>query len=453
MTSIYDLKFGTNHSEYESESKNKFNIDELDDLDDLGIAMKNVVSDPDFNELYEIMRTKFLLSEKFTELTQDRQLLFMIKFYTFSQAKLDQEKKNVANLMNEKIILESQIEELKKENFKNIKKENEKNELEREAMRIEINELKSKNLLMKEQIEELTEKYENAKRKKNQYESLANKSSLLKSSIEEIEKEKKDLAELLEEANEEISLKTTMREQQKMQLDQLKMELTATLEENKKLLQQKEKLEVLYARYASQNPLNEEEQLNGVSLGDQFDLNNEFKTEKNEIKVTGKIILNNVKAKNNPNIALNNNVGLNRQKEIEIMETTNKYPIKIDVNAVKNLNSNFESNLTVDENENNEEIQSQKSEEENNYIHNAPNIDYESYNSLMYEAKNYDTKISNVNDTDDFASLNKSEFGSSYQTKQNMNTNKKEISEYEHGTNTNLNTNEYETNEFADPKY
>ena len=133
------------------------------------------------------MRTKFLLSEKFTELTQDRQLLFMIKFYTFSQAKLDQEKKNVANLMNEKIILESQIEELKKENFKNIKKENEKNELEREAMRIEINELKSKNLLMKEQIEELTEKYENAKRKKNQYESLANKSSLLKSSIEEIE--------------------------------------------------------------------------------------------------------------------------------------------------------------------------------------------------------------------------------------------------------------------------
>ena len=71
----------------------------------------------------------------------------------------------------------------------------------------------------------------------------------------------------------------------------------------------------------------------------------------------------------------------------------------------------------------------------------------------MYEAKNYDTKISNVNDTDDFASLNKSEFGSSYQTKQNMNTNKKEISEYEHGTNTNLNTNEYETNEFADPKY
>ena len=35
MTSIYDLKFGTNHSEYESESKNKFNIDELDDLDDL----------------------------------------------------------------------------------------------------------------------------------------------------------------------------------------------------------------------------------------------------------------------------------------------------------------------------------------------------------------------------------------------------------------------------------
>ena len=103
MTSIYDFKFGTNHSEYESESKNKFNIDELDDLDDLGIAMKNVVSDPDFNELYEIMRTKFLLSEKFTELTQDRQLLFMIKFYTFSQAKLDQEKKNVANLTNEKI--------------------------------------------------------------------------------------------------------------------------------------------------------------------------------------------------------------------------------------------------------------------------------------------------------------------------------------------------------------
>ena len=306
---------------------------------------------------------------------------------------------------------------------------------------------------MKEQIEELTEKYENAKRKKNQYESLANKSSLLKSSIEEIEKEKKDLAESLEEANEEISLKTTMIEQQKIQLDQLKMELTATLEENKKLLQQKEKLEVLYARYASQNPLNEEEQLSGVSLGDQFDLNNEFKTEKNEIKVTGKIILNNVKAKNNPNIALNNNVGLNRQKEIEIMETTNKYPIKIDVNAVKNLNSNFESNLTVDENENNEEIESQKSEEENNYINNAPNIDYESYNSLMYEAKNYDTKISNVNDTDDFASLNKSEFGSSYQTKQNMNTNKKEISEYEHGTNTNLNTNEYETNEFADPKY
>ena len=47
---------------------------------------------------------------------------------------------------------------------------------------------------------------------------------------------------------------------------------------------------MLYARYASQNPLNEEEQLNGVSLGDQFDLNSEFKTEKNEIKVTGKII-------------------------------------------------------------------------------------------------------------------------------------------------------------------
>ena len=449
MTSIYDLKFGTNHSQYESESKNKFSIDELDDIDDLGIAMNNVVSDPDFNELYEIMQTKFLISEKFTELTQDRQLLFMIKFYTFSQAKLDQEKKNVANLINEKMILEAQIEELKKENYKNIKKENEKNELERESMRIEISELKSKNLLMKEQIEELTEKYENAKRKKNQYESLANKSSLLKSSIEEIEKEKKELAESLEDANEEISLKTTMIEQQKIQIEQLKMELTSTLEENKKLLHQKEKLEVLYARYASQNPLNEEEKLNGVSLGDQFDLNNEFKTEKNEIKVTGKIILNNVKARNSPNIALNNNVGLNRKKEIEIMET-NKYPIKIDVNAVKNLNSNFESNLTVDENENNEEIESQKSEEENNYINNAPNIDYE---SLKYETKNYDTKISNVNETDDFASLNKSEFASSYQTKQNMNTNKKEINDYEHGTNTNLNTNEYETNEFADPKY
>lgn len=452
MSSIYDLKFRTNTSQYESESKNKFNIDDLDDIDDLGIALNNVINDPDFNELYEIMRTKFLLSEKFSELSQDRQLLFMIKFYTFSQAKLDQEKKNVANLMNEKMMYEQEIEELKKENFKNIKKENEKYELERESMRIEISELRSKNMLMKEQIDELTEKYENAKRKKNQYESLANKSSVLKSSIEEIEKEKKELVESLEEANEEISLKTTMIEQQKIQLEQVKMELTALLEENKKIVKEKEKLEVLYARYASQNTFNEEEKLNGVTLGDQFDLNNEFKTEKNEIKVTGKIILNNVKMKNNPNIALNNNVGLNKQKEIEIMET-NKYPIKIDVNAAKNLNSNFESNLTVDENENNEEIESQKSEEENNYINNAPNIDYESYNSLMYETKNYDTKISNVNENDDFASLNKSEFGSSYQTKQNMNTNKKEINDFDHGTNTNINTNEYETNEFAEPKY
>ena len=82
---------------------------------------------------------------------------------------------------------------------------------------------------MKEQIEELTEKYENAKRKKNQYESLANKSSLLKSSIEDIEKEKKALQEEREQSrlmmNEILAMKHQM-ELERQELEKSKAQLS-----------------------------------------------------------------------------------------------------------------------------------------------------------------------------------------------------------------------------------
>ena len=463
MSSIYDVKFGTNSS-YETEGKSHLQAkaNEIDDIYDLTQLIKTISQDHEFCELYEIMQAKFGISLQFDQLEREQQLLFMIKFYIFSQSKLDLERGEVKSLQKEKADLEETIESIKVEKYKKQQIDNEHKELEKEAMKIEINSLKESLEKIKRENQEIKVKLEHQKQKKKKLVELADKSTTLINSNQILENENKEIKEKLNKISNEITSKTSLLQKQKIEIDKLKNEVNNLTKDNKLLSDQKNKLEVLYARYASRNPLNEEEKLSGVILNEQFDVRDNMVTEKNEIKVTGKIKLNKVSQKasayqmnnNNNNLLVNN---LQRQKEIEIMET-NKYPIKIS-EALQNMNSNFESVLTVDENDKNE-VESQKSEDEENYVNNNQNnnIDYESYNSLMFETKNFDTKTTNPKG-DDFSSLNyNSSTSSVYQTKKNevnsnLNTNLKNDIDFDHGTNVNTETNTYETNEMSDPKY
>lgn len=458
MSSIYDVKFGTNNS-YETEGKDRLQAkaNEIDDIYDLSQLIKTITKDYEFCELYEIMQAKFGISLQFEQLDQEQQLLFMIKFYIFSQSKLDLEKGEVKSLLKEKADLEKTIENIKVEKFKKQQIDNGHKELEKEAMKIEINSLKESLEKIKLENQEIKIKLENRKEKKKKLEELADKSATLINSNQILENENKEIKEKLNKISNEVTSKTSLLQKQKNEIENLKNEVNNLIKENKLLNEQKNKLEVLYARYASRNPLNEEEKLSGVILNEQFDVLENMATEKNEIKVTGKIKLNKVNQKpsgyqmnnNNNNLLVNNP---KKQKEIEIMDT-NKYPIKIS-EAPQNMNSNFESVLTVD----GDEVESQKSEDEENYVNNNQNnnIDYESYNSLMFETKNFDTKTTNPKG-DDFGSLNYNSSASSvYQTKKNelnsnLNTNLKNDIDFDHGTI--VNTETYETNEISDPKY
>ena len=343
--------------------------------------------DPEFNELYSIMQSRYNKISDFNELERETQVFFLAKFYLFSQIIRSELTKKVEIYQVEIANLENKIELLKKEKCQIKDTEYNRILIENEASKIKLQEILKSNAKLKEELSTLQQKYETIKQFKHQNKELNIR-------VQTLIKESDDLTSIKNKLESKLKISEDIFQSKAKEIEEMKQvikELTdknAILEkEHKQIHEEKNKYEKLYLRVCPNSPnINTEYEscLNAMSILNAFNTqeNKKEENDENEIKIDGHITIynkyNNVTPKKNniPNI---------KNKYVKILEVNNG------TNKQKNFDSNFNSILTVDDNNGiKEETISQKSEEEdgedNTYIidYNSE-IDYENYNSLLYD--------------------------------------------------------------------
>ena len=343
--------------------------------------------DPEFNELYSIMQSRYNKICDFNELKRETQVFFLAKFYLFNQIIKSDLTKKVENYQAEITKLENKIELIKKEKCQIKDTEYNRVLIENEAIKIKLQETLKSNVKLKEELSSLQKKYETIKQFKHQ-----NKDFSVR--IQTLVKENNDLISIKNKLEStlkinEDTLRTKAQEIDEMQkvIKEINDKKALLEKENKQINEEKNKYEKLYLRVCpnSSNIHTEYEScLNAISILSAFNTqeNKKEENDENEMKINGHITIYN---KSNNITPKKNNIPSIKNKYIKILEVNNG------TNKQKNFDSNFNSILTVDDNNGiKEETISQKSEEEdgedNTYIidYNSE-IDYENYNSLLYD--------------------------------------------------------------------
>lgn len=322
----------------------------------------------------------------FNELERETQVFFLAKFYLFSQIIKSDLTKKVENYQAEIANLENKIELLKKEKCQIKDTEYNRVLIENEASKIKLQEILKSNAKLKEELLTLQQKYETIKQFKHQKKELNIR-------IQALIKESYDLTsiknklELKLKMNEDIFRSKAKEIEEMKQVIKKLTDKNALLEkEHKQINEEKNKYEKLYLRVCPNSPnINTEYEscLNAMSILNAFNTENKKEeNDENEIKIDGHITIYN---KSNNITPKKNNIPNIKNKYVKILEVNNG------TNKQKNFDSNFNSIITVDDNNRiKEETISQKSEEEddenNTYIidYNSE-IDYENYNSLLYD--------------------------------------------------------------------